>query len=371
MDTFALLKKLSETPGPSGDEEGIAAVIADLWRPLVDEITTDRVGSLLARKRGTANSTQHENGGDGHRQPVVLLAAHMDEIGLMVSQIEASHGAGFVRVSRVGGVDNRHLYGQTVVIHGRRPLIGVIGCLPAFLLPEERRNNAFSYEDLVVDPGLTIEELRQQVSIGDFVSFRQPLRKLQGNQTSGKALDNRASVAAVTVCLEQLRGRLHHWDVIAAATSQEETRLLGAYTSGHSQQPDVAIAIDVTHGKGAHTNDALTFELGSGPSLGIGPNVHPGVFQALRDAAGAMEMSVTIEPHSAGSGTDAYGLQIARAGIPTGLISIPLKYMHTMVETVDLADVERTGRLLAEFIIRLNDQFLDKLSAVFLDENEK
>jgi endoglucanase len=359
MDTFALLKQLTETPGPSGYEEGIAAVVADAWRPLVDEITTDRVGSLLAVKRGS---------GEGER-PKVLLAAHMDEIGLMVSQIEECNGYGFVRVSRVGGVDIRHLYGQTAVIHGRRPLTGILGSLPAFLLPEDRRNNAFGYEDLLLDPGLSVEVVREQVSIGDFISFRQPLRKLLNNQSSGKALDNRASIAAVTICLENLRGRVHTWDVIAAATAQEETRLLGAFTSGHAQRPDVAIAIDVNFGKGAQTNDALTFELGSGPSLGIGPNVHPGVFQALRDAAGEIEMSVTIEPHSAGSGTDAYGLQIAREGIPTGLISIPLKYMHTMVETADLADIERTGRLLAEFIIRLDDQFLGKLSAVFLDEN--
>lgn len=359
MDTFEILKKLTETPGPSGYEEGIAAVIADTWRPLVDEITTDRVGSLLAVKRGSGED----------ERPKVLLAAHMDEIGLMVRQIEECNGFGFVRVSRVGGVDIRHLYGQTAVIHGRQPLVGVIGALPAFLLPEDRRNNAFGYEDMLLDPGLPLETVREQVSIGDFISFRQPLRKLQSNQTSGKALDNRASVTAVTICLDNLRGRTHSWDVIAVATAQEETRLLGAFTSGHSQRPDVAIAIDVTHGKGAHTNDPLTFDLGSGPSIGVGPNVHPGVFQALRDAANGIEMSFTVEPHSAGSGTDAYGLQVARAGIPTGLISIPLKYMHTMVETADLADIERTGRLLAEFIVRLDDQFLGKLSAVFLDEN--
>jgi endoglucanase len=357
MDTFALLKQLTETPGPSGNEGEIAAAVAEAWRPLVDEITVDRVGSLLATKYGN---------GDAPRRKV-LLAAHMDEIGLMVSQIAECNGSGFVRVSRVGGVDIRHLYGQTAIIHGRRPLVGVLGALPAFMLPENRRNNAFGYEDLLLDPGLPVERLREWVTVGDFITFRQPLRKLQNNQSSGKALDNRASLVAVTVCLDQLRGRSHSWDVIAAATAQEETRLLGAFTSGFAQQPDVAIAIDVAHGKGASTNDALTFELGSGPSLGVGPNVHPGVFQALRDAASGIEMSVTIEPHSAGSGTDASGLQIARAGIPTGLISIPIKYMHTMVETADLADIERTGRLLAEFIIRLDGEFLDKLAAVFLD----
>jgi endoglucanase len=218
MDTFNLLKQLTEAPGPTGDEHGAAEVVEALWRPLVDELAADRMGSLVGVKRGA---------GDGPR-PAILLAAHLDELGLLVSRVVEHGGYGFVRVSELGGVDRRHLLGQTAVVHGRRQLVGVLGGLPDSMLPEPERGQAYSYEQLVIDVGLPIEQVRELVSVGDFVTFRQPLRKLQGGRVAGKALDNRASLAAVTICLEQLQGRRHTWDVLAVATSQEEETFLGA-----------------------------------------------------------------------------------------------------------------------------------------------
>lgn len=352
MNPFKLLKKLTETPGPSGYEQKIAAAITELWQPYVDAITTDRVGSLIAVKHGQGEAPR----------PRILLAAHMDEIALMVRQIEAANGSGFLRLTRIGGVDIRHLYGQLVVVHGQRDLPGVIGSLPGSMLPPERKDKPFGYEDLCVDVGLPADEVEKLVAIGDFVSFRQPLHKLQGKRVAGKALDNRASVAALTICLAYLNGRSHNWDVVAIATSQEETRLLGAYTSAYTQRPDAAVAIDVTFGKGPGTRDANTFDLGSGPVLDLGPNVHPGMFSALQEAAKALELKVNTGTHSRYSGTDAFALQVAREGIPTGLVGIPLRYMHTMVESIDTADVERSGRLLGEFVARLDNKFLHKLT---------
>jgi endoglucanase len=352
MDTFSLLKRFTETPGPTGDESGIATAVAEVWRPLVDEIVADRVGSLLGIKRGV---------GAGEPRPTILLAAHQDELGLMVSRVVEHNGYGFLRVVKLGGVDRRHLLGQTVVVHGKRPLIGVLGGLPDFMLPEDERGQAYNWDNLSLDVGLPADQLRELVSVGDFISFRQPLRKLQNGRVAGKALDNRASVTAVTICLEQLQSRRHTWDVIAVATSQEEETFLGAYTSAFAQRPDVAVAIDVTHAKGPGTSDSDVAELGAGPVLGIGANVHSSLYGALRDAAKALEMTVSTEPHAAGSGTDAYAIQVAREGIPTGLVSIPLRYMHTMVETADTQDIERVGRLLAEMIARLDDDFLPQL----------
>ncbi|MBE2197873.1 MAG: M42 family peptidase [Anaerolinea sp.] len=352
MKIFKLLQTLTETAGPSGFEHDIADVVADLWQPYVDSVTRDRVGNLIALKQGQGPDPR----------PRLLLAAHMDEIALMVKQIVAHQGNGFLRVTNVGGVDVRHLYGQMVVVQGKRNLPGVLGSLPPHMLPEDRKDRPFSYEELVVDVGLPLAEVETAVAVGDFVSFRQPLRKLQGKQVTGKALDNRASLTAVTLCLEYLQNRSHTWDVVAVATCQEETRLLGAYTSGHSQRPAAAVAIDVTFGKGNGANGENVFELGDGPVLDLGPNVHPGMFQALQDAAAALEMKVHTGTHNRASGTDAFGLQIARDGIPTGLLSIPLRNMHTMVEVVDTADLERSGRLLSEFITRLDDKFLLKLT---------
>ena len=336
MNIFKTLKTLTDTPGPSGYEQDIAAVITELWEPYVDSITTDRVGSLIAVKHG--------QGAEPRRR--LLLAAHMDEIALMVIQVVSHNGNGFLRLTNVGGIDIRHLYGQLVTVHGQRDLSGIIGNLPTAMLPPDKRDKPFGWEDLCVDVGLSAKEVAALVSIGDFISFRQPLRKLQ----------------AVTVCLDYLNGRSHDWDIVAVATSQEETRLLGAFTSAYSQRPDAAIAIDVTFGKGPGATDAGTFELGSGPTLSLGPNVHPGMLAGLQDAAKALELKVSVETHSRYSGTDAFGLQVAREGIPTGLIGIPLRYMHTPVESIDTADVERSGRLMGEFAARLDDKFLDKLA---------
>lgn len=357
MDIFKHLQRLTEIPGPSGYEQAIANTIEEAWRPYVDRFTRDRVGNLVAVKQGQAPEPR----------PRLLLAAHMDEIALMVSAIEEHNAYGFLRVTNVGGVDIRHLYGQLIMVHGRRDLPGVLGSLPASMLPEEKRGKPFGFEELVADVGLPLDEVKALVSIGDFVSFRQPLRRLLGTRVAGKALDNRASVAAVTVCLEYLQGRRHEWDAVAVATAQEETRLLGAFTSAYAQQPQAAVAVDVTFGKGPGASDEQTFELGGGPVLELGPNVHPGMYQALKDAAAALEMKFDTSTHSRASGTDAFGLQIAREGIPTGIVSIPLRYMHTMVESLDTTDVERCGRLLGEFIARLDGDFLEKLAASLME----
>ncbi|GAB4161047.1 MAG: M42 family metallopeptidase [Candidatus Promineifilaceae bacterium] len=366
VDLEKLLKTLTETPGPSGAEQTIAAAVGDAWRPYVDSLTIDRIGTLLAIKPGQ---------GDAPR-PSLLIAAHMDEIGLMVKSIDAypqnGNGYGFLRVTSIGGVDVRHLLGQMVVVHGRKQgdhdLPGVIGALPARMQPDHRHDKAYGYDALLVDVGLSAAQLREWVDVGDFITFRQPLHRLLGKRVAGKSLDNRASVAALTVCLEQLQQRQHAWDIIAAATAQEETALLGAATSAFARQPDVALAIDVTFGEGPGANDEQTFGLGEGPTIGLGPNVHPGVYQALKAAAEALEMKVHPEPHAHYSGTDAMALHIARAGIPTGVVGIPLRYMHTMVESADLRDIERAGRLIAEFAARLDDQFLTKIATSLLPE---
>ncbi len=363
LDTYEVMKKLTETPAPSGYETRIVETISDIWRPFVDNLTVDRVGNLVAIKEGSGKKPRHR----------LLLAAHMDEVGLMVKTIEKfpkeNGGHGFLRVTNVGGADQRHMYGQTVLVHANsgRDLVGIIGSLPAKMLPETVRNKSFGYDELVIDVGLSYETLVEEVSVGDFISFRQPLRKLLNRRITGKALDNRTAVAATALCLEHLMERQHEWDVLAVATTQEETVLLGGYTSAFSLQPDMAIAIDVTFGKGPGVKDDDAYELNVGPVLGLGSNVHPGVFRRLTDTASAIEMKFQIEPHQSYSGTDAEGLQMAREGIPTGLVGIPLRYMHTNVESLALSDLERVGRLLAEFISRLNDETMAELVSEMID----
>ncbi len=357
MNLFKQLKTLTETPAPSGFEHQIAPIIRDLWEPYVDEISLDRVGSLIALKKGQGKEPR----------PRILIAAHMDEIGLMVSDIVEHNGQGFLRVTNLGGVDIRQLYAQLVTVHGKKDASGVMGCLPPPMLPKEKHHKPYDYEDLVVDLGLPIAAVKANISIGNAVSFRQPLRKLMDKRVAGKSLDNRASIAAVSVCLEYLNGRSHDWDVVAVATAQEETRLLGAFTTTYAQNPDAAIAIDVTFGKGPGADGDGTFELGSGPVIERGPNVHPGMYEKLKETATDMEMKNSIGFHSRASGTDAFGVQVARAGIPTGLLSIPLRYMHTMVESINMKDVTRAGKLMGEFIANLESNFVEKLTESMIE----
>ena len=361
METFDLLQALSETPGPSGFEADIAAVIQEIWHPLVDEISIDSLGNVIALKKGVGSLT-----GAQEKRPSILLAAHMDEIGLMVSKLIEFNGNGFLRVVRIGGVDTRHIYGQQVVVHGTKNLRGIIGAPMTSLIAPEKRHKPYDFETLVVDTGLSYEELEKSVSVGDAVTFHQPLHKLENGRIAGKSIDNRCSLVAVTHCLEHLQTRQHEWDVLAVATVQEEVGLKGAATSAFGQQPDIGIAIDVTFGNGPGANDDRTFKLSGGPAISYMPDSHPAVSSGLANAAKSLEMTVQSEYASSGGGTDAYALQIARAGIPTGGIGIPLRYMHTMVESIALKDLERVGRLLSEYICKLDEKTIDELSNVFL-----
>lgn len=372
MDTYELLQTLTETPGPSGFEADVAAVIQQMWEPLVDSIEMDRTGSLIARKKGDGSAKSSKE-----KRPTILLATHMDELGLMVSQIIDFKGNGFLRVVELGGVDRRQLFGQQVVIHGfdrtekaPRNMIGIIGSPPDRLLPAARKGKTFNFESYVVDPGLPYETLSRYISVGDAVSFRQPLRKLKSGRVTGKALDNRASVAALTLCLQALQNRPHDWDVLAVATCQEESGLLGAANTGYRYRPDIAVAIDVTFGKGPGATTESCFNMGGGPVVGFMPDTHPTVRTGLMKAAEGIEMKVQKEFASYPGGTDGYYLQIAAEGIPTGILSIPLRYMHTMVESISKKDVERTGRLLAEYILSLDEQTLERFAKEMMDVEE-
>jgi endoglucanase len=210
--------------------------------------------------------------------------------------------------------------------------------------------------------GLPDAQVKRWVRVGDLISIQREVCELKGGYFSGKALDDRASVAAVAVCLEALAASHHEWDVLGVASVQEETTFLGAATSAYDIAPDVAIAIDVSFGEQNGVSSDHAVGMGKGPAIGIGPNFHPRLVQALVDMAGKLEMPCQMEPTPGHSGTDAWPIQVAHEGIPTALLSIPLRYMHTPVETVSLKDVERTGRLMAEFIATLDDEFLKTLT---------
>jgi len=347
MDALAHLKTLVAAPGLSGHETPIHDLIAETWKPLTDEIGGDNLGSLWATKHGSAKSPRKK----------IMLSAHMDAIGLMVTRVHQ----GFLWVTEIGGVDARVMPGQPVLVHGKETLPGLITSTPPHMLSAAEREKAVKLEDLMIDVGLPADRVARLVRVGDLVSFGQSAFEMN-DWLVAKSLDNRASVAAVTVCLDALQGRQHTWDVIAVATAQEEETLGGAFTSAFGLMPDLAIVIDVTWASGPGLPEHKTFSLGDGPTLGWGPNLHPKLHRAILDVAAKSEIPCRIEVMPGHSGTDAYAIQVSRDGIPTAVIGLPLKHMHTPVEVVSLKDITRAGRLMAEFIVRLNDDFLTTLA---------
>jgi endoglucanase len=200
------------------------------------------------------------------------------------------------------------------------------------------------------------------VRVGDLISFAQQPIELTEDLLAGHSLDNRASVASVTACLEELQQIQHDWDVWAVASVQEEETLGGAYTSPFKIRPDLAIAVDVTFARGPGSpSDYSTFPLGKGVTLGWGANIHPALYKAFKDLAEKLDMPAHDELMPRMSGTDAMGIQVVAEGIPTMVLSIPIRYMHTPVEVVSMKDIARAGHLMAQFIAGLPSNFMDIL----------
>jgi tetrahedral aminopeptidase len=352
-DIKPFLKQLISLPGLSGYEGPAREAIADAWRPLVDELTVTPLGSLHGLKRGGGPEPE-----GGKPRPRILLAGHMDAIGLMVTNITSQGLLGF---TEIGGVDPRILPSMPVMVHTRTgDLPAIVAQPPDRLLPASVKGRPAHLEHLLVDTGLEPEEVQRLVRVGDLVSFATDPLELSGDTLVGHSLDDRAAVAAVTICLEALGSRAHHWDVWAAATVQEEETLGGGLTSPFIIQPQIAVAIDVTHAKGPGASDWRTAPLGKGFTLDWGPNTHPALFKAFQDTADRMELPYSVSVYPSGSGTDAMGMQIVAEGIPTMVVSIPLRYMHTPVELISMKDIQRTGRLLAEFIAGLEPDFVEQ-----------
>ncbi|MBN2548246.1 MAG: M20/M25/M40 family metallo-hydrolase [Anaerolineales bacterium] len=349
-------KKLISAAGLSGYESPVRGMIEEVWRPLTDEMHVSRLGSLHALRRGSLPEPR----------PSLLLAAHMDAIGLMVTGIVD----GFLRLAEIGGLDPRVLPGQLVTVHGKKDLPGMIVQPPAHLLPENLRNKPVPLGYLLVDVGLLPDQVQKLVRIGDLISFAQPPIEISGDYLAGHSLDNRVSVAAVTQCLIELQNRHLDWDIWAVATVQEEETLGGAATSAFQLRPTLAVAIDVTFGSSPGSPGHKTFPIGKGPTLGWGANVHPALYKAFKELADRLEIPVAMETMPRSSGTDAMALQVTAEGIPSMIIGIPLRYMHTPVEMVAMKDVLRVGRLLAEFAAQLDDKFIERLTWKEAEKNK-
>ena len=351
MDVKEILVNLSEGTGVSGYEHGVADYLEQNCR-WADEIRRDKLGNLIMLKRAKP-AVEHAY------RPKVMLAAHMDEIGLIITKIDDE---GFLRFSTVGGIDQRVLLAQEVIVHGKTDLPGVIGAKPPHAQAPEERNNAVPMDELYIYVGYdSKDQLAELVGIGDLATINRKVVNLNGSLMAGKAMDDRAGVAVMLECLKALANMNHIADVYAVATVQEEVGVRGATTSTYGIVPDIGIALDVGHGDMPGVAEHLTISLGNGPGIAMGPHVHPSLHKRLVQTAKDWNISYTLEPAVRPGGTDAFAIQITQAGIPTALLSLPLRYMHTAVETLDYDDVRKTARLLAQFISELDQEFVEGL----------
>jgi len=335
LDHERILARLCAIDAPSGFEEPAVRAAAELLRPLVDEVAVTRLGSVVGVRRcGRENA------------PKLLLDAHLDEIGLLVT----GHEDGFLRLAPLGGVDARMLPDRELTVLTPAPVLGVVTCLPPHIQTQGEADQAIPIKDLRLDVGLSQEEARRLIPVGTPVVYRGGCAPLGEELLCGKALDDRAGFAVLLDVLEQLKDKPLGVDLYVLGSTQEETHSSGAVTAAYEIAPDWCIAVDVTHGDSPDASKDETFKLGGGPVIGVGPNCDGRMSSLLRETAQKLGVPFQIEVMSGSSGTNAWPIQISREGVATAVLSIPERYMHTPVEVVHRRDLENTARVLASCV---------------------
>ena len=330
MDMKHVLETLCGCTAPSGFEAPAAQTARALLEPLVDQVSIDRMGNVIGVRRC---------GREGAK--TILLDAHLDEIGLIVTGAEE----GFLRFSTIGGVDPRMLPGREVTILTDPPIPGMVAA-PTPLQDDESK--AVPIPELVVDAGLTQEQAEKL--LGTPMVYRGSCFPLGEDQMCGKAMDDRSCFAALLRCLELLKDKNLDVDVYVMGSTREEVSGVGATVGTWAVQPDCCIAVDVTHGRTPDGPSDKTFVLGGGPAVGVGPNMARWMTQRLLDKAKEREIPFQQEVMSGHTGTNGWEMQISREGVATAVLSLPLKYMHSPIEVLSLTDLEHTAALLAAFV---------------------
>lgn len=342
-ESYEFLKSLQETPSPSGFEQPVQRIVRKRMKAFADKIDTDVHGNVICglNPKGT---------------PRVMLAGHCDQIGLMVNYIDDN---GYIFVSAIGGIDQSVLPGSRVVVHSRHgPIDGVIGRKPIHVMKPEERGAKIEIRELWVDIGAkNRKETEQVVAVGEPITFRLEMVHLGGELVTSPAFDNKCGTFVVMEALRLCAEKNIKCALFAVSTVQEEVGLRGARTSAYSVDPQVGIAVDVTHATDFPDIDKRVngdIKLDAGPVISIGANINPPLERLLVQTAKAKRIPFQREAAPGGTGTDANVMQLSRAGVATALVSVPNRYMHTPVEVVSLADLEATARLVAETVARID-----------------
>jgi len=335
MNIKQTLLDLCAPSGIAGDENEAAAHIARLLEPF-GGVMRNPLGSVICRVWEAAPG-----------QPHLLLDAHLDEVGLIVTHIEDS---GFLRVGGCGGIDRRALPASPVIIHGKKGKINGVICSSPPHLEGGKEKKFAPVDELYIDIGHTKEQAQRLISPGDRVSLNAPSRQLLGDKICGKALDNRAGCVSLLYALELLRDVQPGCGLSVIFSTLEETGGQGAKTAAHQLRPTHAVVVDTSF---AHTPDSAKTKcgiMGKGPMIGVAPILSREMADRLIRVAEAQSIPYQHEVMAGPTGANADHIAATRAGVATGLVSIPLKYMHTPVECAALPDIENTGRLLAAFV---------------------
>jgi len=337
-------KDLVIAPSPSGFEQPAQEVYRNFVDEFADDVTTDVHGNVIALKKGTGKLR-------------FMVSGHADEIGLMVKYIDDN---GFVRFTAIGGVDATLLPGLRVnIYHNKKVVRGIVGRKPIHLMSPEDRKSTPKISDLWIDIGAKDKKAAEKrVWVGDHATFSPGLETLSGSIITTKATDNKAGVYVAGCLLKELKGENISANVYSVSSVQEEVGLRGAITSAFGIDPHVGIAIDVTHATdypGMNKNQLGDVALEKGPTIAVGANINPKVFELLKKAGENAKVKYQIEAAPRGTGTDANAIQVTRAGVAAGLISIPNRYMHTPNEVISYKDLDGAVQLLAEFVRLIDD----------------
>jgi endoglucanase len=341
------LEKLSNACGVAGREEEVRSLMKKFLKPYVDEVKEDKLGNVIGIKKGKKNA------------PKVMLAAHMDEIGLLVKTISKE---GFIQFAKIGGIDDRILLAQKVIVYTEKgPLHGIIGSKPPHIQKEEERKKVLTYDELFIDIGAENQEQAKKmgVKIGDPVGFDIKFAKVGKNIVIGRAFDDRVGCAVMVEAMKHLKKT--ECTVYAVGTVQEEVGLRGATTAAFGIYPDVGIALDVTvAGDVPRVREVeAPIKLGKGPSIEIadmGLIAHPKVVRLLVDAAEENKIPYQLETGLPGS-TDAARISLTREGVPSGVISIPTRYIHSPTSLLNLEDAEKAVKLTVAAVQKIPKYF--------------
>jgi endoglucanase len=335
---LGFLKNVLEMPSPSGYEGPLQETVRSYVAPFADEVKTDVHGNVMAVRNPKAPWR-------------VMLAGHCDQIGLIVQYIDSD---GFLYIQSIGGWDPQILVGQRMTVWADGgPVAGVIGKKPIHLLTEEERKQVPKFKDLWLDIGAkNKEEAEKAVRVGDPVTVELAYRELRNDRAVSSAMDDKCGMWVVMEALRRIDAAKLGWAVYAVSTVQEEVGLRGARTSAFGIDPHVGVAVDVTHATDCPTiekKEEGDIGLGKGPVIERGPNMNPKVVRRLFEIAKAHEIPVQVSASGKATGTDANSIQVSRAGVATGLVSIPNRYMHSPVEMIALEDIDQAANLLARF----------------------